>query len=175
MTDGRWPRAGAPVRPEAEADAVYLVFAQRTDARVDIEAWSSHAERFFATRLGLAEERRYPAGTPAPRVDRVRFVVSPVGASRDEMGIREASARPRDDEDLTRAEAAEGAASGLALLARRCPTVWLVTRESDDDRLALRLATVLASTLLGPILDPRRAVLFGAKTARAKLSLLSDP
>jgi len=160
MTDGPSPDA---------LDAVYAVFAQRPDARVDIPAWTAHAERFFSTRLGLAEDKRYPPGAPVPRVDRARFVVSPMAGSRDAPGIRSASARPRDDGDLALADRADGGGSGLALLARRCPTVWLVVREGEDDRLALRLATILASVLLGPILDARRVELFGAKTARARL------
>jgi len=156
---------------------VYAVFSQRPDARADIDAWNAHAERFFATRLGLAEERSYasyPGGTPPSRVDRVRFVVSPVVSSLssrpgDAPGIRAASARPRDADDLALADRADVAGTGLALLARRCPMVWLVEREGPDDRLALRLATVLASILLGPILDPARPELFGAKTGRLKL------
>ena len=167
-----------PVMPAPELD-VYVVFAQRTDARVDIDAWSAHAERFFATRLGLAEDMRPPPGSPAPCVARARFVVAPGDGKGDSTGdgpgIRQASARPRDERDLALAERADGAGTGLALLARRCPTVWLVTREGDDDRLALRLATILSSVLLGPILDPGRMELFGAKTARGKLERPRPP
>jgi hypothetical protein len=48
-----------------------------------------------------------------------------------------------------------------------------VTREADDDRVALRLAMILASVHLGPIIDPRGPDLFGVKTARAKLERAS--
>jgi hypothetical protein len=163
-----------PALPAPELD-VYVVFAQRTDARVDIDAWSAHAERFFATRLGLAEDMRPLMGASAPRVDRARFVVAPGDGTGDGPGIRQASARPRDERDLALAERADGAGTGLALLARRCPTVWLVTREGEGDRLALRLATILSSVLLGPILDPGRMELFGAKTARGKLERPRPP
>ena len=54
-------------------------------------------------------------------------------------------------------------------MARRCQTVWLVARTDDADPLALRLAAILASVVLGPILDARGPELFGVKTARAKL------
>jgi hypothetical protein len=148
-----------------------LVFSQRGDARVDIDGWGAHAERFFATRIGLAEEKRYDPGTPFPSTDDARFVVAPAGGT---PGIRAVHARPRDDADLHLADAIDARAggTGLALLARRCPTVWIVERESEADSLALRLAAILASALLGPILDAHRTELFGVKTARAKLEAL---
>lgn len=146
---------------------VLIVFGQRPDARIDIDAWCAHAERFFATRLGLTEEKRYRPGEDAPRADHARFVIAPAGG---EPGIRAASAGPREDADLALAAEAEArTGGGLALLARRCPTVWRVTQEAEDDPLALRLAAILASILLGPIVDPRLPEIFGVKTARAKL------
>jgi hypothetical protein len=147
----------------------FVVFAQRTDARVELEAWSAHAERFFATRVGLAEDKKYAPDIPVPLVDSVSFVIAPLGES---PGVRLAFARPRDEEDLALAEAADARAgfTGLALLARRCPTVWLVARETEGDGLALRLAAILASVLLGPILDTRSGELYGVKTAREKIT-----
>ncbi len=157
----------------AVVDATYLVFSQRADARIDIDAWSAHAERFFATRLGLTADKRYAPGQAPPRIDEASFVVAPHGES---PGIRLASARPRHDRDLALAATADERAgpggTGLALLARRCETVWIVSRVIDPDPLALRLAAILASVLLGPILDARVPELFGAKTARAKLEAL---
>ena len=157
--------------PDADRETALLVFSQRGDARIDVDAWGAHAERFFATRLGLAEERRYEAGAPFPSTDDARFVIAPTGGA---PGIRAVHARPRGDADLALADALDArlGGTGLALLARRCPTVWLVHRESDADALALRLAAILASALLGPILDARRAELYGVKTARAKLEAL---
>jgi hypothetical protein len=151
-------------------ESAYVVFAQSADARVDIAAWSAQAERFFATRLGLAEDKRYAAGEAAPRWDEARVVVAPTGAA---PGIRSACARPCEADDLALAVSADERAgpggTGLALVARRCQTVWLVSRTVDPDPLALRLAAILASVLLGPILDVRVPELFGVKTARAKL------
>jgi hypothetical protein len=138
----------------------YLVFSSSADARLDVAHWDAQAERFFATRLDLVGQ----AGQGEARI----FVTPP----RDEAGgERLLSARPRDPEDLALAEEAEVRAGGggLVLLARRCQTVWLVGRETGDDRIALRLAMVLASVVLGPILDRRGPELFGVKTARAKL------
>lgn len=149
-------------------EASLLVFAQRADARVDIQSWGAHAERFFSTRIGLAEEKTYVPGACAPLSDAARVVVAPTG---EPPGIREITGRPRQAEDLSAADEAEArrGAAGLALLARRCGTVWLVSRESVADVLALRLAAILAGVLLGPILDVSASELFGVKTARAKL------
>jgi len=159
-----------------------MVFAQRTDVAIDIDGWNAHAMRFFATRLGFAEPP-HAGASPATRghgedltaeavngsAMTARFVVAPEG---DTPGIRAAFVRLRDDQDLALAEAADARVgpTGLALVARRCCAVWLVERTSSDDRIALRLATVLASILLGPILDTTAGELFGVKTARQKLS-----
>jgi hypothetical protein len=93
--------------------------------------------------------------------------------TREASGVRRVFARPRVQADLTLAEAADPAGTGLALLAGRCPAVWLIARESDDDPLALRLAAILASLHLGPLLDARGPELFGVKTAREKLEVLA--
>lgn len=162
------------------------VFAQFADAPVDIDAWNAHAVRFFATRIGFADtpqalmappsgpdtnldpsSRRIADGEPHPTL-RARFVIAPAGAT---PGIRSAIRRARAAVDLAEAEAAEARSrtSGLALLARRCGTIWVVAREGPGDALALRLAAILASLMLGPILDPDANALFGVKTARAKM------
>lgn len=142
--------------------APLIVFAQRADLAIDIDAWNAQATRFFATRLGFAEV------PPSDGTRTARFVVAPDGET---PGVRSALARPRDANDLALAEAADARAgvTGLALLARRCPAVWLVERTRSADRIALRLAAVLASLLLGPILDTSAGELFGVKTARRKL------
>jgi hypothetical protein len=137
-----------------------MVFAQRADVSIDIDAWNAHAVRFFATRLGFAEL--------SPGTMNARLVVAP---ERGPSGIRGVCARPRGDDDLALAETADARAggAGLALLARRCSGVWLVERTDGADRIALQLAAVLASILLGPILDTIAGDLFGVKTARQKL------
>jgi hypothetical protein len=167
---GSSDRASTATSPRETA---LLVFAQRTDARVEIEAWSLQAERFFSTRLGLAEDKRYAPGEAAPQTDGARIVVAPAG---EPPAIRSAHGRPRNADDLAMAMAADErvgpGGTGLGLVARRCQTVWLVSREFDADPIALRLAAILASVLLGPILDVRGPELFGVKTARAKLDAL---
>jgi hypothetical protein len=146
----------------------YVVFVSTPAADVDVAAWDAHAQRFFRTRLALAGslDDAEPAilVTPGPAT---------ASAPAEPAGERRIAWRARRAEDLDLAEAAEARAGGggLAGLARRCPAVWLVERAGDDDRLALRLAMVLASVHLGPILDVRGPELFGVKTARAKLGL----
>jgi hypothetical protein len=143
----------------------FLVFAQGTDARPQVDAWQRQAERFFATRIELATGG--PADGPSPRESTVTVVVAPKGRP---AGTRTCHGRPRTDEDLARALDAERRAgpAGLGDLTRRCGYVWLVERDGAADRLALLLAAVLASVVLGPILAPEGA-LFGVKTARQKL------
>ncbi len=138
----------------------YLVFSSSADARLDVAHWDVQAERFFATRLDLVGQ----AGPGEARI----FVTPPRG---EPGGERVLSTRPREGADMVLAEEAEVRAGGggLVLLARRCHTVWLVARDAEDDRIALRLAMILASVVLGPILDARGPELFGVKTARAKL------
>ena len=130
---------------------------------MDIDAWNAHATRFFATRIGLAS---VAVG------DAASFVVAPDGQL---PGVRAASARPTTPDDLALADSAEARAGGggLALLARRCGIVWRIGREDEPDALALRLAAIVASVLLGPIVDPAAGELFGVKTARAKLDALA--
>ena len=156
--------------------AAFLVFAQRSDSQADVEGWNAHASRFFRTRIGRAEDHRDVAVEPVPgrspgesRVEAVRVVITPEGQP---PAIRSLFGRPRDAEDLALAEAADARAggTGLALLARRCPAVWLVEREADPDAPALLLAAILAGSMLGPILDVRSADLFGVKTARERLA-----
>jgi hypothetical protein len=146
----------------------YLVFSSALEPRLDVVAWDGQAQRFFSTRLAQVDP---PGDGDAPSgvtTGAARIRVTP---AKEPAGERVLSVRPRDAADMALAEEAEARAGGggLVLLARRCHSVWLVTREEEDDRLALRLAMVLASVVLGPILDARGPELFGVKTARAKL------
>lgn len=137
-------------------DACYLVFSQSKDTARDLPAWDAHAARFFATRL--------QAG--AGEGDAI--LVAHEGRAPE---ARTVTGRARDPEELALADRAEArTGGGLGLLARRCPTVWLVERRADDDLVALRLAAILASVLLGPILDARVPELLGVKTARERVS-----
>jgi hypothetical protein len=144
-------------RVSVDRRAVFIVFSQYEGAIADIQGWDAHARRFFGTQLSLVDGRTADAGA-------VR--IAPDGEA---SGIRVVHVRPREADDLALAEAADVAQTGLALLARRCRTVWLVTREAESDPLALRLAAIVASVVLGPILDVRVPELLGVKSARERL------
>lgn len=171
MVDARGVlRPGALDAPPREA--CFTVFAQRSDARLELAVWERHAAQFFDTKLGLTAEKRYDGGYPD--CDAARVVVAPPSQS---PGTRFAFARPRTDDDLAAAEEADirAGSPGMALLARRCGMVWMVALEEADDALALRLSAIVASVVLGPILSPDQGELFGVRTAREKLEKLAAP
>jgi hypothetical protein len=152
-------------------DVAFIVFSQRANARIDAAEWGRYAERFLGARLGLTVEKRYDVRVPSRDVARV--VLAPLGDKVDEVGApsgtRVCWSRPRTEEDVRAARRAELAGAGLADLAQRCPQVWLVEVEAEEDPVSLRLAATLAGVMLGPILSPRGASLFGPKTARERL------
>ncbi|HTQ43094.1 MAG TPA: hypothetical protein VMI75_10095 [Polyangiaceae bacterium] len=134
-------------------DSSLLVFSQSKDATRDVPAWDAHAARFFATRLQVGEGDQ--------------ILVTHAGGTAESRCV---IGRAREARELALADEAEARrGGGLGHLARRCPTVWLVERRGDDDLVALRLAAILASALLGPILDARVPELLGVKTARERL------
>ncbi len=145
-------------------DRSLIVFAQRNDARVELESWRSQAERFFKTTLGLTATKTYAQAFP--ETDLARVVIAP---SKVPGGTRTAFSRRAGESDWVRAEAAERASlmGGMGLLARRCGQLWIIERENDDDRTALLLAAILASVLLGPIVVGEE--IFGVRGARERL------
>jgi hypothetical protein len=158
-------RAGAFAPPAREG--TFAVFAQRPNACLDAEVLRGHAARFFGAKLGLTVDKRY--GDAPPEADAARIIVASDDGTA--AGTRLCVARRADAGDVSAAEAAERAQGtyGLALLAARCPTLWLVVPEADDDRAALTIAAVFASVMLGPIVAPGGAEIFGVRTARMKL------
>jgi hypothetical protein len=153
-------------------DAAFTVFAQREDARLDVAAIQQNASRFFAAKIGLTVDKTYAA---APFVDAARVVLATDDGTA--AGTRLCYGRPANASDHAAAEQAERAqgTSGMSLLAQRCKTVWLVVRESDDDRAALTIAAIFASVMLGPILAPDGQRLFGVRSARLELERHASP
>jgi hypothetical protein len=164
-------RADALAPPDRAAS--YTCFAQRDDARLDLDAVRRNAEHFFDSKLGLSVDKRYGPGVVPVDAARVIIASDDVSAS----GTRLCYARPTDAADLAAAEAAERVQGthGMSLLAQRCATVWLVVREADEDRVALTIAAIFASTMLGPILAPDARRLFGVRTARLELERQKSP
>ena len=157
-------RPGALAPPERRRS--YAIFAQRPDVCLDIEAIKRQGEQFFATKVGMTVDKRYG---DAPAEDAARIVVSAVDATTS--GTRLCYGRAVEDADRAAAEEAERAIGtyGLALLAQRCKTIWMVVPEGDDDRAALTIAAIFASALLGPILSPGGQEIIGVRSARLKL------
>lgn len=152
-------REGALAAPDR--DATFCVFAQRPNAVLDVPALRHNAQQFFDTKIGLSVEKHYFA---TPHVDAAR-IVTPAGK-------RLCFARPRGADDLAQAEQAERASRGhgLALLAKRCPTVFLIeAHEGETDRVALGIAAIFASVFLGPILCPGGERIVGVRGARELL------
>jgi hypothetical protein len=152
--------------------AAFTIFAQRRDARVEADVWRRHAAQFFDTELGLVVPKRYVFDPPASDAALVTLTT----AARP-SATRLCFGRPREDDDLRTADEVDvrQGSAGLGLLAKRCPTVWLVATEREGDEEALRLAAILASVVLGPILTPGGAELLGVRSARGKLDAMSGP
>lgn len=164
-------RPGSLASPDV--DICYAVFSQRTDVRLDVEAIKRQAERFFAARVGITVDKRYDDG--APEVDAARFVIA--GDDGTSAGTRLCYGRRIEPDDLARAEQAERAMGtyGLALLAQRCKTIWLIVPEAEEDRAALTLAAVFASHMLGPIMSPSAEKIYGVRGARLELERHTSP
>lgn len=171
LTDHGVLRNGALASPARER--AYAVFAQRPDVRLDIEGIKRQADQFFATKLGLTVDKRY--GDTVPDVDAGRIVVA--GGDGTAAGTRLVYGRAVETSDLAAAEAAERAMGtyGLALLAQRCKTIWMIVPEVEEDRAALTIAAIFASTLLGPILSPGGKEIYGVRGARLKLEGRASP
>jgi len=168
-------REGAMAEPSPRL--CFAVFSQRAGATLDAAALEQNAARFFTTRLGLSVDKDY--GPSAPAVDAAHVVVA--GASATTSGTRLCYGRAVEPADVDAAGAAERRQGtyGLALLAQRCPTLWLVVPTGDDDRTALTIAAIFASVMLGPILSPDGPTgaprIFGVRTARLELEAPPRP
>jgi hypothetical protein len=146
--------------------SAFTVFAQRKDSRLEAELWRRHASQFFDTDLRFTVPKQYVFDPPES--DATEVVIT--APTRPET-TRLCYARPRTADDLLAAEEVDirAGSNGLGLLARRCLVVWLISVEDETDPAALRIAAIVASVVLGPILSPQGTELFGVRTARLKL------
>lgn len=161
--------------PVPDRDACFAVFSQDRDARLATSALKQNATRFFGAKIGATVDKSYVG---AIDVDAARIVIATEDATTS--GTRLCFGRPvtlADREAADEAERAQGT-NGLADLARRCRMLWLIVPETHDDRVALTLAAVFATVMLGPILrvtSDRGAEIFGVRTARTKLEHTQTP
>jgi len=85
------------------------------------------------------------------------------------------STREATEQDWSDARDAEerGRAAGMATLAARCKTIWLVRAAgTNDERASLNLSAILAAVVLGPVLPDDGATLFGVRGAMERLEKL---
>jgi hypothetical protein len=138
-----------------------LVFAQSSDESFPARI----AERHGATHFGLA------IAAEAVEANVTTFNVS-------SSGVRAAyrvSVRPITEDDLARARAAasRGGAPGMAELAARCRTAWLVEALNDPPAwLTWECCALVAFVALGPILPDDGASLLGVRSARERADRL---
>ncbi|HEY4116799.1 MAG TPA: hypothetical protein VGM56_03035 [Byssovorax sp.] len=147
----------------------FTVLSPEPDARVDAERWAHQARRFFSLELDVVTPKRYPTGA-FPLADRLEVDVAR-GLSRGRVvvvtlpearvpsakrgGVRAAIAMRR---------------GGMDAVAERARRVWQIAPATGDARAAIAVAAVLASELLGPVVEGAGLDVFGVKGARERLA-----
>lgn len=136
----------------------YLVFSQAEAAAFPIDRLVAHASAHFDATLVATE-------TADPAVTRLSY------AAHGTRGDFDVSTRVATLEDVGTARQAErfAASGGLADLAARCKTMWIVEpRHDPPEWLAFEFAALLASVALGPIVPPDGMRLLGVRSARER-------
>lgn len=134
----------------------YLVFAQLAEPMVPFEALRAQGKAHFQAAL-TRDEGSFER---TPRV----HISSALG-----FGDFLVLARPATSDDYARAQSAElrGRAAGMAGLAMRCPTVFVVEPDPDTKTsVVFEFCALLAAVGLGPVLPPDDSTLLGVRSAR---------
>ena len=145
---------------------VHLVFAQAFGPSVDANSLGFSARRHFRAKLDQLPAAQLTAA------GRMRFELEGPHGVRGTFSIL---VRPRTEDDLARARLAEerGRAAGMAGLAERCSSVWLVEPDAGVEQSAtLMLCAIIASVALGPVLPPDDSTLFGVRGAMERVERL---
>ena len=143
------------------------VFAQRPDLTIDLPELLRATRSYFDVSLDV-QSRTDPG-------DQVELVLR--SDKHDYEGRLSIRSRPRSAFDLADAQQAEavGRASGMSLLAERCPTIWEVEPVGPDSELArLNLCAILASVALGPVLPDDCSTLYGVRGAMERVARLLE-
>lgn len=156
---------------------VFRVFAQAPPGHLDIVALLRQAKRFFEAEVSVLAQQGLVDPTPqgvtgAPPSLTVRLQSARRGFSGDyRVTCRDAGAA---DWDAAREAEARGRATGMGLLAARCPSVWDVEPlTQSSDAALLNLCAVLASVALGPVLPDDEATLYGVRGAMERVEAKS--
>jgi hypothetical protein len=175
---GWWMGALEPL-PVAEA---YSLLAPDASSRIDAARWAHQAQRFFELTLSIHPDKQYPGGGQ-PRADafEVRIARAPAtssaaGPAPSPTSTVRVITLPIDHAPAVPPAAARAAeaigGAGFDVLVARAKRVWQVHRvplDGDDPRASLRVAAVIASLLLAPLLTPSGEI-FGVKGARERLA-----
>lgn len=140
------------------------VFSQQPDLVASLPKLLTHARRFFAAELEVLQ------ASPPDREERERAeVLLRLSSARyPGAGTFLVDSRPATDDDRFAAEVAEtrGRATGMSLLAARCPVVWSLSAQGQVSGSAeLQLSALLASVALGPVLPEDGSTLYGVRGA----------
>jgi hypothetical protein len=149
------------------------VFSQQPDLVAALPKLLAHARRFFSAELEVL------SASASERPDLAQAVVSLrlESARYPGSGSFRIESRPTTHADRQAAEGAElrGKAGGMALLAARCPALWLITAEGDASGAAeLQLSALLASVALGPVLPSDESTLYGVRGAMERAERASS-
>jgi hypothetical protein len=135
----------------------YVVFSQSNEQRWPLVALLQNARRFFDISVDVLEEH-----------DGVLRVAVGRNGAHAHFRLTIEAASPALYERARTAETA-GRAAGMATLAARCPTIWRIEPEGEAPAaLTLKLAGLLASVALGPVLPPDDSTLFGVRGAQER-------
>ncbi|HEY2407003.1 MAG TPA: hypothetical protein VGI10_13425 [Polyangiaceae bacterium] len=140
-----------------------LVFSQILGLRVNPADLLGATRRYFDAELEVLGE----AQAPGAHALHLRLTAP---SHTGEFIVR---ARHATREDLERARQAEinGRAAGMASLAERCPTIWVIEeRAPRSDAALFNLCAILASVALGPVLPDDSSTLFGVRGALERVA-----
>ena len=140
------------------------VFSQQPDLVAALPQLLAHARRFFAAEVDVVSASAPDRPSLAEAEVRLR-VESARYPGRGTFCIQ---SRPPTEADRAAAAVAEvrGRAGGMAQLAARCSSLWVVTSEGEISGTALlQLSALLASVALGPVLPEDESTLYGVRGA----------
>jgi hypothetical protein len=149
----------------------YVVFAQLPEHVIDLAGIVHSARRFFEASVEVVSASGITEAEPRPTT--ATLVLT--SAHRGYSGSFRVTAREASGSDLALAHEAEirGRAAGMATLAERCPTIWVVEAAGEQSApAALNLCALLASVALGPVMPSDASTLFGVRGAMERLEKL---
>jgi hypothetical protein len=161
--DNGWLEGALAPMPVADA---YSLLSPEREGRIVAERWQHQARRFFETELTVSPAKSYESGG-WPRVDHAVVTLNDTLVEVLTLPLE----RPSAVIDAADAAVVAIGGAGFDALVRRAERLWQVSAAFDgpDAKAPLRLAAVLASLFLAPIVPPGGDSIFGVKGARGRL------